>query len=246
MRTASTLAHAQLVGEVFPGNLHLRTDFGIEPLGEHIPDVVAVPHWFTPSMFPSEARQPIWWNDGVAVYSPNGAIAPLMPFAPGDWRSVTARVSDVVEADGRLSFSVALHNWEPDRWTGQDWIVVETTEGGLPVYPGFGRPSAERWFPGEIASGPAAVEANLSFDPRTGGLASGAGDGLLGAVGEHDTLGPGRWTLVMRLIRAVDRGSYVAHEHVGFIPLLQVEDSGGRGEVMVEIFEGDLNAKLRP
>ncbi len=245
LRAASTLAHAQLVGEVFPGRMHLRTDFGMEPLGEHMPDVVVVPHWFTPSMFPPAARQPIWWNDAVAVFSPDGAIAPLRPFTPGDWQSVTARVSDVVAANGRIRFSLALSNWEPDRWTGQDWIVVETTEAGLPLYPGFGRPAAERWFPGLISSWPAAVEAYYRFDPRTGSLAAGSGDGPSGAVGEDDPLGPGRWTLVMRLIRAVDRGSYVAHEHVGFIPLLQVEVSEA-GEVAYRVFEGDLNARLWP
>lgn len=243
LRAASTLAHARLVGEVFPGRMHLRTDFGIEPLGEHIPDVVVVPHWFTPSMYPPAGRQPIWWNDGVAVYSPDGAIAPLMPFSSGDWRSVSARVSEVVAANGRISFSLALNNWEPDRWTGQDWIVVETTEGGIPVYPGFGRPSAERWSPGQISSQPGAIEAFYSFDPRTGSLTF--GDGPIGAVGDGDPLSPGRWMLVMRLIRAVDRGGYVAHEHVGFIPLLRVEISEA-GEVAYEVFEGDLNARLRP
>lgn len=245
LRAASTLAHARLVGEVFPGRMHMRTDFGIEPLGEHIPDVVVVPHWFTPSMFPAAARQPIWWNDALAVYSPGGAIAPLMPFTPGDWPSVTVRVSDVAAANGGVGFAVALHNQEPDRWTGQDWIVVETTEAGLPVYPGFGRPAAERWFPGQISSGPAAVEARYRFDPRTASLAADAGDGSFGAVGQDDPLGPGRWILVMRLIRAVDRGSYVAHEHVGFIPVLQAAVSND-GDVAYEVYAGDLNARLRP
>ena len=245
LRAASTLPHATLVGEVFPGRMHMRTDFGIEPLGEHIPDIVVVPHWFTPAMFPPEARQPIWWNDGVAVYSPNGAIAPLMPFTPGDWVSVTVRLFDVVEANGWINFSLALHNWEPDRWSGQDWIVVGTTEAGIPLYPELGRPAAERWIPGQISSWPAAVEAYYRFDPRTGSLAAGAGDGSFGALGEDDPLGPGRWMLVMRLIRAVDRGSYVAHEHVGFIPLLQVDISED-SDVAYEVYEGDLNARLRP
>ncbi len=245
LRTAFTLAHARLVGEVYPDRMHMRTDLGIEPPGEHMPDVVVVPHWFTPSMFPPAARQPIWWNDGVTVYSPNGAIAPLMNFTPGNWRSLTARMSDVVERNQQISFALTLHNWEPERWTGQDWIVVETTEAGLPVYPGFGRPAAERWFPGEVLSQPGAIEAFYSFDPRSGRLVAGAGDGQIGAEGDDDPLGPGRWTLAMRLIRAVDRGGYVAHEHVGFIPLLRVDISES-GDAMVEVFEGDLNARLRP
>ena len=245
LRAASTLAHANLVGEVFPGRMHMRTDFGIEPLGEHIPDIVVAPHWFTPSMFPPAARQPIWWNDAVAVFSPDGAIAPLMGFTAGDWLSVSVRLRDVVEEDEQVTFALTLSNWEPDRWTGQDWIVVETTEAGLPLYPGFGRPAAARWFPGLISSMPAAVEALYAFDPRTGSLTAGGGDGSSGAVGEDDPLGAGRWTLVMRLIRAVDRGGYVAHEHVGFIPLLQVEVSAA-GEVAYRLFEGDLDARLRP
>ena len=151
----------------------------------------------------------------------------------------------MVAANGRISFSLALNNWEPDRWTGQDWIVVETTEGGIPVYPGFGGAAAERWFPGLISSRPAAAAAHFRFDPRTGGLAAGTGDGPIGAVGQDEALGPGRWTLVMRLIRAVDRGGYVAHEHVGFIPMLRVDISES-GTVAVEVFEGDLNARLRP
>ena len=65
LRTASALAHAQLVGEVRPGSLHLRTDFGIEPLGEQQPGFVVAPHSFTPSIFPPRARQPIWWNAGT-------------------------------------------------------------------------------------------------------------------------------------------------------------------------------------
>ncbi len=245
LRAASTLAHARLVGEVFPGRMHMRTDFGIGPLGEHIPDVVVVPHWFTPSMFPAAARQPIWWNDGVVVYSPDGAIAPLMPFEPGSWRSVRVRVSEAVAANGRISFTLALNNWEPDRWTGQDWVLVETGPAGLPVHPRIGGPAAARWFPGRISSGSASINASYRFDPRAGSLAAGAGDGSFATVGEDDPLGPGRWMLVMRLIRAVDRGSYVAHEHTGFIPLLQVDVSDDGG-VAYEVYAGGLNARLRP
>ena len=79
LRLASALAHARLVGKLYPGHLHLRTDFGIEPLDEQLPLLVVAPHWFTPSMFPPAARQPIWWNDLVVVYAPDGGVAPIMP-----------------------------------------------------------------------------------------------------------------------------------------------------------------------
>ena len=245
LRAATTLAHAELVGEVFPGRMHLRTDFGIEPLAEHIPDLVVVPHWFTPSLFPAAARQPIWWNEALAVYAPGGAVEAIIPSTPAASPSVTVRVSDDVVVDETVTFDLRLSNWEPDRWTGQDWIVVQTAAAGIPVYPGFGRPLSTRWFPGQISSWPGTASASYRFDPRTASLAASADGGPVSTVGKDDPLGPGRWTLVLRLIREVDRGSYVAHEHVGFIPVLQVEISES-GDVAFEVFEGDLNARLRP
>ncbi len=245
LRAASTLAHARLVGEVFPGRMHLRTDFGIEPLDEHIPTVVVVPRWFTPSMFPPEARQPIWWNDAVTVYAPDGAVDPIRLFMPAASPSVSVRVSDGVAVDERVTFALTLNNWEPDRWTGQDWLVVQTTDANLPIYPGFDRPAAARWFPGQIASWRGTASASYRFDPLAGSLAARTAEAPFTTVGDGDPLGPGRWTLVLRLIREVDRGTYVAHEHVGLIPVLQFKISEN-AEVSYTVYEGDLSARLRP
>ena len=245
LRAASTLAHARLVGEVFPGRMHLRTDFGIEPLDEHIPTLVVAPNWFTPSMFPPPARQPIWWNDAVAVFAPDGAVNPIMLSMPAASPPVSVRVSDGVAVDERVTFVLTLNNREPDRWTGQDWMVVETTDAKLPIYPGFGRPAAARWFPGQIASWRGTASASYRFDPRAGSLAARADEAPFTTVGDGDPLGPGRWTLVLRLIREVDRGTYVAHEPVAFIPVMQLAISES-GDVAYEVYQGDLSARLRP
>ena len=70
------------------------------------------------------------------------------------------------------------------------------------------------------------------------------GSGGEAAASGGAPLGPGRWTLVLRLIRGVDRVTYVAQEPVAFIPVMQMEVSES-GEVSYVVYDGDLNAKLR-
>lgn len=50
---------------------------------------------------------------------------------------------------------------------------------------------------------------------------------------------------MLQLKRAVDRGSYVAHDPVSFIPVLEVEITEA-GEVTYRVHEGDLGVRLRP
>ena len=84
LRLASALSHARVLGAVYPTqtHIHLLTPFQANPLGEQVPDLVVMPRPFVPWMFPPAARQPIWWNDEVAVYAPRGAVAPIMPPPP--------------------------------------------------------------------------------------------------------------------------------------------------------------------
>ena len=243
---ASALAHARPVGELFPGHIHLRTDFGVEALGDELPSLVVAPRWFTPSVFAPEFRRPVWWNDWVAAYSPDGAVGPTMPFTPPSSPPVSVEVSDGRVVDERVRFTVALTTRDPDQWNGQDWVVIPM-DTRVPAYPGFGGPASVLWFAGDFVSSAGTQSGRYEFDPRSGSLAVQSADARATASGDSgDTaLGPGRWTLVLRLKRAVDKGSYVAHDEVGFIPVLQVEVSEA-GDVAYEVFEGDLGARLRP
>ena len=246
LRLASALAHARLVGVLHPGHLHLRTDFGIEPLDEQLPSLVVVPHWFTPSMFPPAARQPMWWNELVAIYAPDGGVDPIMPATSEASPPLSIEVSDGRVVDERVTFTVTLTNRAPDRWNGQDWLVLPTT-ASVPVYPGFGGPAAAQWFAGDMASWQGTQHQTYEFYPRVPSLVGRTEDGSAGEAGASGgtPLGPGRWTLVLRLIRAVDHVTYVAQEPVAFIPVMHMEVSES-GEVSYEVYEGDLNAKLRP
>ena len=244
LRVASALAHARLVGELFPGNLHLRTDFGIEPLGEHRPSFIVAPHSFTPSMLAPAARRPIWWNAGLAVYAADGAAEAIMTTAPSRPPPVTVRASDEGAVAGGIAFGVELINRTPDRWTGQDWLVLRANASGLPVSTGSGGVGGALWFPGQFAPAPDSARLTYEFDPRAASLSVRANDGSLSPAGESDDrLGPGHWTLVLRLSGKVDRDSYVAHEHVAFIPIMQLSISANH-DVTSVVYEGDIAARL--
>ncbi len=242
LRTASALAHAQLVGELRPGSLHLRTDFGIEPLGTQQPSFIVAPHSFTPSMLPPAARKPIWWNAGLAVYALDSAVEPVIPVGPAAAPAVTVRVSrEEVEGEA-LAFTLSLINRVSDHWTGQDWLVQPANAGGLPVSPGSGGTGPGLWFPGQIVPEHERTRLTYEFDPRTANLSVRAADGRLSAAGRGGgRLAPGHWVLVMRLNREVDRGTYVGHREAAYIPVMQMEISD-QGEVFSRVFEGELNA----
>ena len=246
LRLASALPHARLVGELYPGHIHLRTDFRVEALGDELPSLVVVPFWFTPSMFPPEFRQPVWWNDWVAAYSPDGAVGPVMSFARPPSPPVSVVVSDGELDDVRVRFTLSLTTLDTDRWNGQDWFVIPK-DSRVPAYPKFGGPASVLWFPGEFVSWGGTQSGRYEFDPRSGRLSVRSNDGRATVLGESGgrPLGPGRWTLVLRLKRAVQRDNFVAHDDVGFIPVLQVEISEA-GDVRYDLHEGDLDVRLRP
>ena len=242
---ASALPHARLVGELHPGHISLRTDFGVEALGDELPSLVIVPRWFTPSMFPPEFRQPVWWNDWVAAYSPDGAVGSVMSFEPPSSPPVSVEVSDGEVMDERVRFTVSLTTRDADRWNGQDWFVM-SMDTRVPAFPKFGGPASALWFAGEFVSWEGTQTGRYEFDPGSGSLSVRSNDGRATVLGESGgrPLGPGSWMLVLRLKRAVDKGSYVRHDEVGFIPVLQVEISEA-GAVTYQVYEGDLGVRLR-
>ena len=136
LRAASALSHARLLGVVDATTIHLLTPWPSEPLGERMPDLVITWSQVEPWMFPPAGRRPIWWNDEIAVYAPNGAVAPIMtPRPEPEPPPVSVQVSDVRTADGRITFTTTLDDDAPGQWTGQDWVLfaVERSPWALPL-----------------------------------------------------------------------------------------------------------------
>ena len=248
LRVAASLSHARLLGYVDPGPLQLLTPFQVDPLGEHVPDLVVMPLGFVPWMFPPAGRQPIWWNDEVAVYAPDGAVAPIMPPLPPRDASlaVSVRVSDVRVVDGRVIFTATLDDRAPEQWTGQDWVViaVDTSPWALPLalLPD-GRLVDEAWFAGQAASGAGTTTHTYEFDARAARLAVQDGHGVFTAAASGGSVqGSGVWTLGIRLQHEW-RPNY--RRDAAFIPVLQIRVSEA-GEVSYEVYEDPLTVRPLP
>ena len=176
------------------------------------------------------------------MYAFDSAVDSIMPGAPAPAPAVTVRVAEAEAKGGALAFSLSLINRASDRWTGQDWLVQPVNAGGLPVSRGLGGSDPGRWFPGQIVPEHERTQLTYEFDPRTASLSVRAADGRLGDAGRGGApLAPGHWMLVVRLIREVDRGTYVGHKEAAYIPVMQMEITN-QGEVLSRVFEGDLDA----
>ncbi|MCY3913764.1 MAG: hypothetical protein OXG43_11050 [Chloroflexi bacterium] len=211
LRVASTLLHTRLVGAIHALPLHVRTSepWTVEPLGEDFPDLVVLPASVEPWMwmFPPGGRQPIWQNEEVAVYAPNGAVAPITPpRGVLEASPVSVEVSDARIDAGRIIFAATLDNRAPERWTGQDWVIVEVdaTPLALPVgFSGHSRdrgPEIAKWFGGLISSASASESHTYEFDVPTARLAVRNEAGALVPLDTSEGgLGAGTWVLAMRL-----------------------------------------------
>ena len=133
------------------------TTLPVERLGEQTPDLVMLPRGQQPWMFPPAARQPIWWNKQVAIYAPNGALAPIMPplDAAPEPPPIEVKVSDVREADGKLAFTLTVDDHSPDRWTGQDWVVIRVDDSpwAIPRRLEGDTPVVEQWYGSQMIPG---------------------------------------------------------------------------------------------
>ena len=250
LQVASALSHARLLGVVDQTQLHLLTPLDIDPLGQQAPDLVVVPATFVPWMFPPAGRQPIWWNDRVAVYAPDGAVATIMPSWPVPWEeplAVSVRVSDVRVVDGRVIFTATLDDRAPEQWTGQDWVViaVDTSPWALPLalLPDGRTPVDEAWFAGQAASGAGTTTHTYEFDARAARLAVQDGHGVFTAAASGGSVqGSGVWTLGIRLQHEW-RPNY--RRDAAFIPVLQIRVSEA-GEVSYEVYEDPLTVRPLP
>lgn len=219
------------------------TSFPAERLGEQTPDLVILSSGLEPWALPPESRQPIWWNEEIAIYAPNGAVARVMPPPPeAEPPPIKVRASDVREANGQLAFTLTVDDHSPDGWTGQDWVLisVDGSPWGIPRHlePDHRTPVAEQWFAGQMVRGRGVTTHGFIYDARVASLAvrTGDGGGYRNERSSGDGVGPGSWTLAVRLLREEDRGTYLAHEDAALIPVLKIVVAAD-GSVSYEVHE---------
>ena len=253
IHVAGALPHTRLLTQM-SGAGHFLTPWPSESLGEQTPDLVILPASIDPWVFPPAGRQPIWWNDDVAVYAPHGAVDPIMPppnAAPTPAAPpVSVRVSDVRAADGQITFTVTIDDHAPDQWNGQDWglIAGEESRWAIPTHlepDRGGTPVIEQWFAGQIVPGRESTTHHYVFDAGASRLAVRESGRDTVVAASANGVGEGTWMLLLRLNRDVNRGSYVAQEEVASIPVLQIEISA-TGEVAGFAYDSRRGAEVLP
>ena len=234
IRAASVLSHTRLLGEARPTpTWHSRPQFSTEPLDRQLPDLVVTSARLAPSSFPPERRQPIWWNDEIAVYASSGAVAPVMGPPP---RSFSARVSNAATSAGRLAFTVVFADRMPEQWKGQDWLVVPVDDSRW-AFPGAfeadGRTHAGRqWYAGQIIPGHADGTRRFEFDPRIVSLTVADDEGVFVPVASSgEPLTPGTWALAVRL-----RGDWW---EAALIPVVHMSVTES-GAITYRVYQGSL------
>ncbi|MCY4107624.1 MAG: hypothetical protein OXG11_01180 [Chloroflexi bacterium] len=126
-QTAWPLSHARLLGSIEPNTVHLRSPWQIGQVGEEAPDLIITPVAFLPWALPPAAREPIWWDEQVAVYALNGAVDPIMPPPPSaEPLQFSVRISDVSDSGARIAFTATFDDGAPDLWSSQDWVLIAT------------------------------------------------------------------------------------------------------------------------
>jgi hypothetical protein len=240
IRAAVVLSHTRLLGRARPTpTWHSRPHFPTEPLGDRTPDLIVTSARLAPSAFPLDRRQPIWWNDEVAIYPLGSAANPIMPPPP---RPFSVEVSDVETADSRIAFTATFVDLEPDQWKGQDWLVTSTDSSPWAIPREFEsderRHSGSQWFGGQVVPGRGTTERRFEFDPLAVSLLVAEGDeDAVAAPSSGTALDPGDWTLAVRL-----RGDWW---ELAFIPLMSFTVSNA-GEISYKVYEGTLGAALIP
>ncbi len=242
LRVAAALPQAQLLGKLQPSALHLFTDLESAPLGTSKPDVIVTSTYLAPSAFDPSARQPVWWNDTIAVYAPTDAIKPVMdPPAP----HVSLRMSEVRMVDSRIAFTATFTDRSSDRWTGQDWVVIPASDSrwAIPDRPASARryQAPARSFTGQLQP---VAETDIheylylyQFEPRTATLAQWDGSGYATLEYLGRDYEPGIWLLAMRLLHR-------QHE-AALIPVLRVELTESNDYTYIA-YQGSIDAMLVP
>ena len=248
---ASVLSQAHLSGSVDEQRLHLRSPapWTVEPLGEQVPDLVVLPASIEPwtRMFPAAGRRPIWQNGQVAVYAPNGGFESITPVRSAtEVPPVTVRVMGASLEGGRLTFVARLADQAPERWTGQDWVVIRVDEGPWAIPARFldndGGPEVARWFAGLISSGSGVSTHTYEFDVPATRLAARNASGSFTPLQSSDgEIGVGSWVLGLRLRHEWQPNYW---REVEFIPVVRLQVSEA-GDVSYAIFD-DVRGESLP
>ena len=248
IRVASALSHTRLLGAVDPTKSHLRTSWPAEPLAGHVPDLVIASPRFVPWMFPPAGRQPIWWNDVAAVYSPDGAVAPIMSPPPEpEIFPFSVRLSDARTQDGRLTFTATFNDRAPGQWSGQDWVVAagDASPWAIPTEFLYDErtPVAVAWFAGQIGPGVETATREFEFEGPASRLAVRDDSGALTAAAASGSVqGHGSWVLAVRLQHEWQSNYW---RKAAFIPVLQIEVSEA-GEVSYRVYQDPLTVRPPP
>jgi len=237
LRAAASLWHTRRLGVEPSSILHLQTRVPTEPLGSMLPDFVITSAVLAPSALSSNARQPIWWNQELAVYSVRGDTDPTRsPPRP----IFTVRLSDVRTVNGQINFAAKFTDRAPGHWKGQDWLVMATDASPWAIPSEFEadgqRHAGVQWYAGQIIPGQKQIVRTYTFDPHSVNLSAGDDADIIAAArSSGEALGPGVWTLAVRL-----RDEWW---EVAIIPVMKIVVTTG-GEVRYEVYEGELDARI--
>ena len=243
LRVASVLPHARLLGTTVGTVrewLHLRTPepWTAVPLGEQMPDLVVLPASIDPWMIAPAGRLPVWHNDEIAVYAPNGAVAPIMPPPPRpDPPDFGVRLSDVRAADGHITFAATFDNRSPEQWTGQDWVVIAVDDSPWNLPLAFGpdgrTPVAAAWLDGWLGPSVKTTTHTYEFDALASQLAIRNSHGVFTAAESSGGVqGAGVWALAVRLRHEWRPNSW---RDAAYLPVLRITVSD-TGEVSYSVF----------
>ena len=229
-RAMAMLTHTNLLETEERTTLnHLRVNIQTESIGNQTPDLVLTSSRLAPSAFALEGREPVWWNEDSALYSPSRALAPSALSPP---RLFSVQLSNAAATHGRLTFTATFSNRTTGGWSGQDWVVIPADAAPWNLPSTWPTDTAAQWYAGQISPQSGTATHGYEFDPRAATLAirgTGAGSTKLPASG--DPLDQGVWILAVRL-----RNEYQLAALVPTV-IVTVADSG---EVSFRVHEGEL------
>ena len=215
LRIASTLAHTRLLGSFPKGDIHVRSEIISYPPHSVPADFVVIAR-DRPSPFDLRSVRPIWWNQSAIAYATEASSLPVVDPPPQPDAEFSLRLSEVQQADDRISFRATFTDHAPTAWTGQDWLLIsgEDLPWSLPTEDNGITVASLAWFAGQIAPGGESTHV-YEFDAGQNQLAVQKADGrFAGIQSSGDRLAPGTYVLAVRL--------RYDHLQAAIIPVLRI------------------------